>query len=145
MSTSLALLWENKKNNELEKIKERSLWILHDTYELSYEELLNKNGSSTLLLHRLKQWTTETYTSFHCINANCLHSALKFNSISHERRSNKLIQRKRRTTYNGLRSFSYLGFKLGSDLVNSDPAITNCDFFLTNASMTPAPVSTPDP
>ena len=52
----------------------------------------------------------------------------KFNSTSHERRSDKLIQPKRRTTSNGLRSFSYLGSKLWNDLVNSDPAIANCDF-----------------
>ena len=70
----------------------------------------------------------ETYKSFHCINANCLHGVFKFNSTSHERRSNKLIQPKRRTTSNDLRSFSYPGSKLWNDLVNSDPAIANCDF-----------------
>ena len=46
------LVWHfcgKTNNNKLEKIQERSLRILHDTYELSYEELLNKNGSNTLL------------------------------------------------------------------------------------------------
>ena len=119
---------EKTNNNKLEKIQERSLRILHDTYELSYEELLNKNGSNTLLLHRLKLLIMEKYKSFHCINANCLHGVFTFNSTSHERRSDKLIQPKRRTTSNGLRSFSYLGSKLWNDLVNSDPAIANCDF-----------------
>ena len=119
---------KKSNNNKLEKIQERSLRILHDTYELSYEELLNKNGSNTLLLHRLKLLIMETYKSFHCINANCLHGIFKFNSTFHERRSDKLIQPKRRTTSNGLRSFSYLGSKLWNDLVNSDPAIANCDF-----------------
>ena len=125
------LVWHfcGKTNNtKLENIQERSLRILHDTYELSHEELLNKNGSNTLLLHRLKLLILETYKSFHCINANCLHGVFKFNSTSHERRSDKLIQPKRRTTSNGLRSFSYLGSKLWNDLVNSDPAIANCDF-----------------
>ena len=125
------LVWHfcGKTNNDkLEKIQERSLRILHDTYQLSYEELLNKNGSNTLLLHRLKLLIMETCKSFHCINANCLHGVFKFNSTSHERRSDELIQPKRRTTSNGLRSFSYLGSKLWNDLVNSDPAIANCDF-----------------
>ena len=51
------LVWHfcgKTNNNKLEKIQERSLRILQDTYELSYEELLNRNESSTLLLHRIK-------------------------------------------------------------------------------------------
>ena len=98
------LIWhfcEKTSNNKLEKIQDRSLRILHDTYELSNEELLNKNGSYTLLLHRLKLLVMETHKSFHCINANCLHGVFKFNSTSHERRSDKLIQPKRRTTSKG--------------------------------------------
>ena len=41
------LLWHfcgKTNNNKLEKIHERSLRILQDTYELSHEELLNRNG-----------------------------------------------------------------------------------------------------
>ena len=82
------LVWHfcgKTNNNKLGKIQEQSLRILHDTYELSYEELSNKNGSSTLLLHRLKLLIVETYKSFQCINANCLHGVFKFNSTSHER------------------------------------------------------------
>ena len=62
------------------------------------------------------------------MNANCLHNIFKFNCTSHERRSVKLIQPKRRNTSYGLRSFSYLGSKLWNDIVNSDPGIANCDF-----------------
>ena len=41
------LVWHfcgKTNNNKLEKIHERSLRILQDTYELSHEELLNRNG-----------------------------------------------------------------------------------------------------
>ena len=106
------LVWHfcgKTNNNKFEKIQERSLRILQDTYELSYEELLNRNGFSTLLLHRIKLLLLETYKSFHCMNANCLHNIFKFNCTSYERRSVKLIQPKRRTTSYRLRSFSYLG------------------------------------
>ena len=99
------LVWHlcgKTNNNKLEKIQERSLRILQDTYELSYEELLNRNGSSTLLLHRIKLLLLETYQSFHGMNANCLHNIFKVNCTSHERRSVKLIQPKRRTTSYGL-------------------------------------------
>ena len=90
--------------------------------------LLNRNGSSTLLLHRIKLLLLETYKSFHGMNANYLHNIFKSNCTSHERRSVKLIQPKRRTTSYGLRSFSYLGSKLWYDIVNSEPGIVNCDF-----------------
>ena len=34
-------------NDKFEKVQERSLRILHNTYELSYKDLSNINGSST--------------------------------------------------------------------------------------------------
>ena len=115
-------------NNKLEKIQERSLRILQDIYELSNEELLNRNGSSTLLLHSIKLLLLEAYKSFHDSNADCLHNIFKFNYTCHERRPVKLIQPKTRTTPYGLRSFSYLGSQLWNDIVNSARGIANCDF-----------------
>ena len=125
------LVWHfcGKTNNQkLEKIQERSLRILHDTFELTYEELLHKNGSSSLLLYRLKLFIIETYKSFHHMNAECLHDLFQLNHTTYETRSHKLIQPKRKTTSNGLRTFSYLGSKLWNDLVNSEPAIANVEF-----------------
>ena len=125
------LVWHfcGKTNNQkLEKIHERSLRILHDTFELTYEELLHKNGSSSLLLYRLKLFIIETYKSFHHMNAECLHDLFQLNNTIYETRSHKLIQPKRKTTSNGLRTFSYLGSKLWNDLVNSEPAIANVEF-----------------
>ena len=49
------LVWHfyGKTNNQkLEKIQEQSLRILHDTFELTYEELLNKNS----LLYSCIDW-----------------------------------------------------------------------------------------
>ena len=126
------LVWHfcGKTNNQkLEEIQERSLRILHDTFQLTYEDLLHKNGSSSLLLHRLKLSIIETYKSFHHMNAECLHDLFKFNNATYETRSHKLIYPKRKTTTsNGLRTFSYLGSKLWNDLVNSEPAIANAEF-----------------
>ena len=125
------IVWHfcGKTNNQkLEKIQERSLRILHDTFELTYEELLHKNGSSSLLLYRLKLFIIETYKSFHHMNAECLHDLFQPNNTTYETRSHKLIQPKRKTTSNGLRTFSYLGSKLWNDLVNSEPAIADVEF-----------------
>ena len=66
------LVWHfcgKANNNKLEKIQERLLRILHDIYELSYEEFLNKNGFNTLLLHRLKLLIMETsiFSLYKCL------------------------------------------------------------------------------
>ena len=125
-----SLVWHfcgKTNNNKLEKIQERSLRILHNTFDLTYEELLSLNGSTSLLLQRLKLLIIETYKSCHRLNAECLHDMFKLNSTDRKLRSEKLVQSKRRTTSNGLRSFSYLGAKLWNDLLNSDPDIAFYD------------------
>ena len=113
-------------NDKLEKIKKRSLRILHDTYELSYDDSLSKNGSNTQPFHRLKLVIMETYKTFHYTNAYMAfsNSTARLMNI----RSSKLIQLKRRTTFNGLRPFSFPWSQLWNDIVNSDPAMANCDF-----------------
>ena len=83
----------HNKKNRLQKILERSLRILHDTYELSFEELLNRIGSSTtLLLHRLLLLEAYKLFSWHghklsiqCFNLNC---------TPHKRRSAKPVSHK---------------------------------------------------
>ena len=62
------------------------------------------------------------------MNAECLHDLFQFNNTTYDTRSHKLIQPNRKTTSNGLRTFSYLGSKLRNDLVNSEPAIANVEF-----------------
>ena len=88
------LVWHfcvKTNNNKLEKIQEWSLRILDDTYELSYDELLEKNGSSTLLLHKLKLLRLLKIQIFPCHECKLLHNVSKFNCTSHRRRSVKLV------------------------------------------------------
>ena len=70
------LVWHfcGKTNNKkLEKIQERSLRILYNDYDSTYEDLLCNNRSSTLLLSRLKTLLLETFKSLRNTNAECLH------------------------------------------------------------------------
>ena len=62
------------------------------------------------------------------MNAECLHDLFEVNKTTNETRSHKIIQPKRKTTSNGLRTFSYLGSKLWNDPVNLEPAIANIEF-----------------
>ena len=59
------------------------------------------------------------------MDAECLHDLFKFNNATYKTWSNKP---KRKTTSNGLRSFSNLGSNLWNDLVNVEPAIANIEF-----------------
>ena len=61
MPTGVALLGEKNIIYKREKLQERSLRIIHDTCEQSYEELLKMNSSITSLLHRMKLLTLEMY------------------------------------------------------------------------------------
>ena len=143
--------------NKLEKIWERSLRILQDTYEQSYEEILNRNGSTGMILglHSANEkrrykvtpsligWA-QTYNHpwsstllIHKLKLLLLETYKSFHGIianktfsnsTVRRRSVKLIQPKRRTTSNGLQSFWYLRSKLWNDIINSDAGMANCDF-----------------
>ena len=56
-------------NKKLEKIQERSLRILYNDYDSTYEDL----QSSTLLLSRLKILLLETFKSLRHTDVECLH------------------------------------------------------------------------
>ena len=65
------LVWHfcGKTNNQkLEKIQERALKIIYSDYESSYEELLEKSNSSTLLIARLRLLLCEIFKSLKDLN-----------------------------------------------------------------------------
>ena len=121
------LVWQfcgKTNNNKLEKTQERSLRILQDTYELSYEELLNRNGSS--------YFSTEQSYSFWRHTNLFMVWMLAANSIirlTNDDQWNLSNQTDGPLPMGCNRSYiHYLGSKLHNDIVNSDPGIANCDF-----------------
>ena len=125
------LVWHfcGKTNNKkLEKIQERSLRILYDDYDSTYEDLLCNNRSSTLLLSRLKTLLLETFKSLRHTNAECLHDIFNPKMAPYDLRTTNIEQPKRNTTTHGLRSFSYLGSRLWNNLVNDFPFLCHVDY-----------------
>ena len=94
-------------NNKLEKLQERSLRIIHNDYESSFETLLKFSKQESLLAKRLKIMILEVFKTFNRLNPSCLHDLFTKSEVVYDLRTQKLEQPKRRTTTYGLRTFSY--------------------------------------
>ena len=114
------LVWHfcgHVNNNKIEKIRERSLRILHQDYDSSYEALLEMAGFSSSFLSRLRFILLEVFKCLKMINPKCMNNLFEVKQHDHcLRDSTRLLQPKMRTTTHGLRTISYLGAKLWNDL-----------------------------
>ena len=114
------LVWHfcGKTNNQkLEKIQERALKIIYSDYESSYEELLEKSNSSTLLIARLRLLLCEIFKSLKELNTKYVSEIFVKKELPYNfRNSCKLHQPITKTTTYGLRSVLSTGAELWNDL-----------------------------
>ena len=115
-----SLVWHfcGKTNNQkLEKIQERALRILYDDHTSTYDELLEKAGTNTLLINRLRILALTVFKSLNALNPPCLNDIFSKKCVPYRMRDSSIIEQpKRRTTTFGLRSFSYVGAKMWNEL-----------------------------
>ena len=105
-------------NHKLEKIQERALRILYNDYNSSYPQLLEKAGTTTLLIQRLRLLTTFVFKSVHALPP-CLSNMFVQKDVPYMMRDSSILEQpRRRTTTYGFRSCSYLGAKLRNELPN---------------------------
>ena len=118
------LVWHIRgqvNNHKHEKIQERALRILFAHYNSSYMELLEKAGTTTLLLERFRLIALTVFTSLHGFNPPCLNYMFTPKYVSYQMRDSSLLEQSCcRTTY----SISYIGAKLWNDLPNDCKEIT---------------------
>ena len=113
-------------NQKLEQIQERALRILFADYNSSYLELLNRAGTTTLLIQRLRLIALAVFKSLHGLNPPCLNDMFSPKYVPYQLRDSSLLEQSRcRTTTYGLRSMSYIGAKLWNDLPNDFKATTD--------------------
>ena len=113
-------------NQKLEQIQERALRILFADYNSSYLELLNRAGTTTLLIQRLRLIALTVFKSLHGLNPPCLNDMFSPKYVPYQLRDSSLLEQSRcRTTTYGLRSMSYIGAKLWNDLPNDFKATTD--------------------
>ena len=111
-------------NNKLE----RSLRIIHNDYEASFETLLKCSKQESLLTKRLKIMILEVFKTVNRLKPSCLHDLFTKNEVVYDLRTQKLEQPKRRTTTYGFRTFSYLGSKLWNLLASEYSEVNDIDY-----------------
>ena len=104
-------------SQKLEKIQDRALRILYDDYTSTYDELLDKAGTNTLLINRLRLMALTVFKSINSLNPPCLNDIFSKKSVPYRMRDSYIIEQpKRRTTTFGLILFSYVGAKVWNEL-----------------------------
>ena len=102
-------------NNNIEKIQERALRIIHRDYESSYEDLLSAAEAPTMLTRRLRVILLEVFRSMNMLNSDCLNDMFKIKNGNYSfRNTRKLLQPKKKTT-----AFAYHGYAMREVSVNS--------------------------
>ena len=114
-------------NQKLEQIQGRALRILFADYNSSYLELLERAGTTTLLIQRFWLIALTVFKSLHGLNPPCLNDIFSPKYVPYQMRDSSLLEqsRCRTTTTYGLRSMSYIGAKLWNDLPNDFKATTD--------------------
>ena len=104
-------------NQKLEQIQGRALRILFVDYNSSYLELLERAGTTILLIQRLIRLIALTvFKSLHGLNPPCLNDIFTPKYMPYQMRDSRLLEQSRcRTTTYGLRSMSYIAAKLWND------------------------------
>ena len=97
-------------------------------YESSFKTLLKCSTQESLLTKRLKIMILEVFKTVNRLNPSCLHDLFTKNEVVYDLRTQKLEQPKRRTTTNGLRTFSYLGSKLWNLLASEYSEVNDIDY-----------------
>ena len=114
------LVWHfcGKTNyNKIKKIHERALKIVYNDYESPYQDLLDKAGTTTVLISRLKTLLVEVFKCIKGLNPHFLNAMFECKTLPYSLRDScKIMQPKRKSTTYGIRSFTFIGAKLWNDL-----------------------------
>lgn len=114
-------LFCNKTNfGKLEKIQCRALRFLHNDFNATYDELLNKGDHkaiSVILLHSL---AIEVYKSINGIAPDYISSIFTIRDSNYELRSRQTVNQRRFKTFKyGYNSFGYLAAKVWNNVPNN--------------------------
>ena len=127
------LIWHfcsQTNNDKLEKLNYRALRFIFQDYESSYEMLLQKMGSTSLHLGRLKQIAKETFKIIHGQSPTYLKDFINIKKCSYSFRYSNLLELPRTNTAKyGTSSFRFLAAKVWNDLPENARKATSFDEF----------------
>ena len=104
-------------NTKLENIQKRALRFVLNDDTSDYEGLLEKAGSNTLLIFRLRSIAIEVFKCVKKMSPSYLHDMYQSKSIKYEMRDSERLELPYFNTYKfGFRSLKYFGAKLWNSL-----------------------------
>ena len=130
-------------NRKLEKIQERALRFVDNDFVSTYDELLMKSTSSSVLGMCLKAMAIEIYKSLHDLNPRYIQNLLSVKETTHSLRNNQILERKPfRTITHGFRSFIYQSAVIWDSISNETKNAENVQIFKRSLNSWPGPKCT---
>ena len=127
----------------LKKIQERALRFVYNDFVSTYDELLMKSTSSSVLTMRLKAMAIEIYKSLHDLNPSYIQNLLSVKVTTYSLRNNQILERKPfRTITHGFRSFTYHSAVIWDSISNETKNAENLQTFKRSLNSWPGPKCT---
>ena len=140
--TYCSLSWHfcGKQNaKKLERILKRALRMVFRDYSSTYDELLECAGITTLSEGRLRTFACELFKSLHGKSPSFMWDHLQPKNCNYDLRSTGHLRiPKKRTTKNGLNSFSYLGPKIWNTIpeeIKSSKTVANFKYLMRSVKL----------
>ena len=118
-------------NNKTNRLHERSLRIVYNDKQSSFNELLEKDGSVSIHMRNIQILATEMYKLINNLSPPIMNRVFKLNSDSRYnlRQISQFSRSLVRSVYHGTESISYLGPKIWDILPDDYKTIQNLDTF----------------
>ena len=113
------MFYSRKLNNKINRLQERSLRIIYDDDDSSFEELLRKDGSVTIHHRNIQALATEMFKVKHNLSPKIIIDMFQFrNNISNTRNNHEFFVPRAKTVSYGSESIKHLGPKIWNTLPN---------------------------
>ena len=118
-------------NNKISRLHERCLGIVYNDRYLSFNELLEKDGSVSIHMRNIQILATEMYKLVNNLSPTIMNRAFKLKSDSRYnlRQILQFFRSLVKSVYHGTESVSYLGPKISNILPDDYKTVQNLDTF----------------
>ena len=80
------MFYSGSTNRRINHLHERALRLIYDDYELTFEELLKKDGSFTIHHSNIRTLSTELYKVYHNLSQTIFSDLFTLSSVSYNLR-----------------------------------------------------------
>ena len=127
------LIWmfcDRQMNNRINRIHEKSLRLAYDDYESSFQNLLEKDNSTSIHDKNLQLLLTEIYKTLHNLNPSFMKEIFtERNTCYNLRNISRISLSKPKSNCYGIESTTFMGSKLWQELTNDIKTSSNLAIF----------------